>query len=159
MLVEKNNQDYQFTSPTVDGAFVVKLTLTKAKVEKLNTISVALSASFPQRKLKPGTIRAAIGEKLRAGQAITWLPDVCGGYPTLAGSGSTDPLSLMLFALLPPVAAMNFLLLAIVLIAALGGQHGITLERKRIRHATQNCRVVLHDQDGRSRHCLLTPQP
>ncbi|MBP7830469.1 MAG: hypothetical protein KA248_11175 [Kiritimatiellae bacterium] len=63
MLVEKIGKDYRFTSPTVDGAFVVKLTLTSAKEERLNTLSVALSASFPARKLKPGTIRAAIGEE------------------------------------------------------------------------------------------------
>ena len=62
MLVEKINNEYRFTSPSVDGAFVVKLTL-NGKEESLNTISVALSASFPQRKLKPGTIRAAIGEE------------------------------------------------------------------------------------------------
>jgi hypothetical protein len=62
MLVEKINNEYRFTSPTVDGAFVVKLTL-KGKEESLNTISVPLSASFPQRKLKPGTIRASIGEE------------------------------------------------------------------------------------------------
>ena len=62
MLVEKINTEYRFPSPTVDGAFVVKLTL-KGKEESLNTISVALSASFPQRKLKPGTIRASIGEE------------------------------------------------------------------------------------------------
>lgn len=62
MLVERINTEYRFTSPTVDGAFLVKLTL-KGKEERLNTISVALSASFPQRKLKPGTIRKAIGEE------------------------------------------------------------------------------------------------
>ncbi len=63
MLVEKIENGYQFTSPTVDGAFVVKLTLTKGREERLNTISVAMSASFPQRKLPPGTIRKAIGEE------------------------------------------------------------------------------------------------
>ena len=41
MLVEKINNEYRFTSPSVDGAFVVKLTL-KGKEESLNTISVAL---------------------------------------------------------------------------------------------------------------------
>ena len=34
MLVEKINSEYRFTSPTVDGAFVVKLTL-KGKEESL----------------------------------------------------------------------------------------------------------------------------
>ena len=63
MLVEKIKGDYRFTSPTTDGAFMVMLTLTSKKEELLNTVSVALSASFPQRKLKPGTIRTAIGEE------------------------------------------------------------------------------------------------
>jgi len=62
MLVEKINTDYRFTSPTVDGAFVVKLTLCKDKSEYLQTICVAMSASFRKRKLEAGTIRASIGE-------------------------------------------------------------------------------------------------
>jgi len=63
MLVKKVGNGYEFTSPTIDGTFLVKLTLTDRGEEKLNTVCLAVAVSLTPRKLKPGTIRKAIGEE------------------------------------------------------------------------------------------------
>jgi len=62
MYVEKIDGVYKFTSPTINGAFIVKLTLTKEGDEELTTIAVNFPVAFVPRKLKKGTIRKAIGE-------------------------------------------------------------------------------------------------
>ena len=63
MQVKKVNGDYEFTCPTVDGEFVVKLILTADGEEKLNTQPTHAPTTFPPRVLDPGTIRKAIGEE------------------------------------------------------------------------------------------------
>jgi hypothetical protein len=62
--------------------------------------------------------RLIFSEQLRAGQLPLWTNQMCSGYP-LVGAAA-DPLSVGLFALLPPAAALDSLLIVLVLIAAHG---------------------------------------
>ena len=43
MLVKKVGNGYELTSPTIDGTFLVKLTLTDRGEEKLNTVCLAVA--------------------------------------------------------------------------------------------------------------------
>lgn len=61
MLVRKIENGYQFESLTMDGAFIIKLTLTKGGKEKLETCPVGTAVSFPPRELPAGTIKKAVG--------------------------------------------------------------------------------------------------
>ena len=63
--------------------------------------------------------RVAVGRMLAKGEAPTWTDGIDGGYPLLA-SGATEPLSLALFTLLPPAAALDLYLLALLAVAGLG---------------------------------------
>src|SRR5262245_24531196 len=60
--------------------------------------------------------RLMVAELIRAGRLPLWTNRICSGYP-LAGAPS-DPLGLALFTLLPPVVALDLLLVILVLIAA-----------------------------------------
>jgi hypothetical protein len=64
--------------------------------------------------------RAAAGRMLRGGELPLWSPEMCGGYPLLAGGGGTEPLALALFTVLPPRVALNLLMLLVLAIASLG---------------------------------------
>ena len=69
MLVEKINKEYQFTSPTVDGAFVVKLALDKDKEERLHHFRRpfrVLPAAEAQAGDHPGGHRRRALEELHA---------------------------------------------------------------------------------------------
>lgn len=61
-MVVKTDSSYEFSCPTVDSAFLVKLILTKEGEEQLNTQPMNAPTTFPPRVLEPGTIRKAIGE-------------------------------------------------------------------------------------------------
>ncbi len=63
MQVMKVDGDYEFTCPTVDGEFIVKLILTADGEERLNTQPSNAPVTFPPRVLEQGTIRKAIGEE------------------------------------------------------------------------------------------------
>lgn len=63
-------------------------------------------------------VRVALGRMLKAGQAPVWCPDVLSGMPLV---GVSDPLSVLFFWLLPPVWAVNAVVLSALMIAALGG--------------------------------------
>jgi hypothetical protein len=62
MLVKRIEKGYEFESPAVDGAFIIKLTLTDAGEETLETIPVGVAVSFTPRDLEPGTIEKTIGK-------------------------------------------------------------------------------------------------
>ena len=61
MLVRRIKNGYQFESPTIDGAFIVSLTLTDSGKEKLETCPVGVPASFKPRILPDGTIEKTVG--------------------------------------------------------------------------------------------------
>ena len=63
MHVKRIDGDYEFTCPTVDGEFLVKLILTADGQEHLNTQPTNAPTTFPPRILEAGTIRKAIGEE------------------------------------------------------------------------------------------------
>ena len=63
MLVKKTDGNYEFSCPTVDGEFLVKLILTADGQEQLNTQPTNAPNTFPPRILESGTIRKAIGEE------------------------------------------------------------------------------------------------
>lgn len=75
-------------------------------------ISDLQNAEFPWR--------AAAGRMIRGGELPVWSPEMCGGYPLLAGGGGTEPLALALFTLLPPRVALNLLMLLVLALASLG---------------------------------------
>lgn len=60
--------------------------------------------------------RVGLGRALRHGDALSWSRDVFGGVPT----GLPSPLDALLFGALPPVAAVNTLLLLALCVAGLG---------------------------------------
>lgn len=62
--------------------------------------------------------RALVGQLLRQGQAPIWTSSLCSGIP-LAGFPA-DPLGLAAFALLPPAAALDLVVIVSLLIAAHG---------------------------------------
>src|ERR1044071_6224780 len=62
--------------------------------------------------------RILIGEALRAGHWPPWKSRICSGYP-LVGAPA-DPIGLPLFALAPPAAALDALVIVLVLAAAHG---------------------------------------
>jgi len=61
MLVKQIDHGYEFESPTVNGAFLVKLSLMDNGDEMLETIPVGVPVSFESRKLDRGTIEKSIG--------------------------------------------------------------------------------------------------
>ena len=63
MLVKKIGDNYEFESPTKDGAFIVKLIITRTGEEKLSTMPVYVHTGLEAQNLPPGTIRTAIGEE------------------------------------------------------------------------------------------------
>ena len=63
MLVKKIVSGFEFESPTINGAFLVKLSLLDNGEELLETIPVGVPVSYEPRQLKPGTIEKSIGSK------------------------------------------------------------------------------------------------
>jgi hypothetical protein len=63
MIVKKISQGYEFESPTINGAFMVKLTLFDNGNELLETIPMGVPVSYEPRELKSGTIEKYIGTK------------------------------------------------------------------------------------------------
>ncbi len=61
MLVKKIDQGFEFESPTINGAFMVKLTLMDNGDELLETIPIGVAVAYEPRKLKSGTIENSIG--------------------------------------------------------------------------------------------------
>lgn len=62
--------------------------------------------------------RVLVGQLVRAGQLPVWTNQLCSGVP-LAGAPA-DPISLGVFALLPPAAALDLFVIVLLLIAAHG---------------------------------------
>ena len=63
--------------------------------------------------------RVLVGKVLASGQAPVWSSAMCAGYP-LAALGVSEPVSLLLFTLLPAAPALCLLVLGLVLVAAHG---------------------------------------
>jgi hypothetical protein len=63
-------------------------------------------------------VRVLVGQLIRSGQLPLWTNQICSGYPLFGGP--SDPLGLALFTLLPPAAALDTLLILILLVAAHG---------------------------------------
>ena len=63
MLVKKIKSGFEFESPTINGAFLVKLSLMDDGEELLETIPVGVAVSYEPRVLKSGTIEKSIGSK------------------------------------------------------------------------------------------------
>ena len=63
--------------------------------------------------------RVLVGKVLASGQAPVWSSAMCAGYP-LAALGVTEPMSLLLFTILPTAPALCLLVLGLVLVAAHG---------------------------------------
>ena len=61
MLVKKINHGYEFESPTVNGAFLVKLNLMDNGDETLETVPIGVPVTYEPRKLDRGTIEKSIG--------------------------------------------------------------------------------------------------
>lgn len=61
MLARSFENGYQFESPTINGAFIVKLTLTDEGEERLETVPVGVAVKFEPRILPEGTIEKVIG--------------------------------------------------------------------------------------------------
>jgi len=61
MLVKKTDTGFEFESLTINGAFLVKLTLGDNGKEFLETIPVGVPVHYEPRDLKPGTIEKSIG--------------------------------------------------------------------------------------------------
>src|SRR5439155_24075838 len=62
--------------------------------------------------------RILVGQWLRRGQPPLWTSQLCSGFP-LAGSPA-DPIGLALFTLLPPAAALDALVIVLLLVASHG---------------------------------------
>jgi hypothetical protein len=62
--------------------------------------------------------RALIGQLVRHGQMPVWTTQLCSGVP-LAGNAA-EPIGLAAFALLPPAAALDLLVIVLLLVAAHG---------------------------------------
>jgi hypothetical protein len=63
MHCKKIDNDFQFTTPSIDGVCVVKFIYTDEEEEKLTTVLPGIECSFRPRDLEPGTIKKVIGEK------------------------------------------------------------------------------------------------
>ncbi len=63
-------------------------------------------------------VRVETGRLIRAGEPPLWTSGIWTGFPLQAGS--TEPVSLMLFTLLPPALALGWLIALCLLAAALG---------------------------------------
>jgi hypothetical protein len=63
MLVKKIVSGYEFDSPTINGAFLVKLSLMNNGDELLETIPLGVAVAYKPRELKQGTIEKSIGPK------------------------------------------------------------------------------------------------
>ncbi len=61
MIAKRIEGGYQLESPTINGVFVVKLTITDAGEESIETCSTTMGVCFPVLKLDPGTIERVIG--------------------------------------------------------------------------------------------------
>jgi len=61
MIAKKIEGGYQLESPTINGVFLVKLTLTEGGEEKIETCSTAVGVCFPIQELTPGTIERIVG--------------------------------------------------------------------------------------------------
>ncbi len=64
--------------------------------------------------------RVAAGRLVREGHAPVWTRELMGGVALVPAGVSTDPISLLYFAALPPVPAINLFLLTLMLIAGTG---------------------------------------
>src|SRR5438067_9417479 len=62
--------------------------------------------------------RLMFAQSMRGGQFPLWTSQMCSGYPL--GGAPVDPLSVALFALLPPAPALDLLLIVLLLVAAHG---------------------------------------
>ena len=63
MIVNKIDSGYEFLTYTSDGGFLLRLTLSDTGAETLHTISVRTPLSIKPVKLRPGTIKKAIGDQ------------------------------------------------------------------------------------------------
>ena len=63
MIAKKIVGGYQLECPTINGIFVVKLTLADDGEEKIETCTTKLGFCMPQQVLSPGTIEKIIGQK------------------------------------------------------------------------------------------------
>ncbi|MFH1038829.1 MAG: hypothetical protein V1789_09220 [PVC group bacterium] len=61
MIAKRMEGGYQLESPTINGVFVVKLTLTDDGKECLETCSTSVGVCFPRQALEPGTIEKIVG--------------------------------------------------------------------------------------------------
>jgi hypothetical protein len=61
MIAKKIEGGYQLESPTINGVFVVKLTLTDEGKETIETCSSAVVVCSPIQELDRGTIERTIG--------------------------------------------------------------------------------------------------
>ncbi len=61
MIAKKIEGGYQLESPTINGVFVVKLTMTDDGKETIETCSTAVGVCFPIQELDRGTIERIIG--------------------------------------------------------------------------------------------------
>jgi hypothetical protein len=62
--------------------------------------------------------RVLIGQLIRHGQVPVWTNQLCSGFP-IAGAAA-DPMGLAAFSLLPPAAALDLLVIVLLLVAAHG---------------------------------------
>ncbi len=62
MLVKKIDKGFEFESPTLNGAFMVKLTLMDNGDELLETVPIGVAVAYEPRKLDSGTIEKSIGK-------------------------------------------------------------------------------------------------
>ena len=63
MIAKRVENGYQFESPTINGLFIVKLTLTDEGVELSEICTTKLKFCLPLQALHPGTIEKIIGSK------------------------------------------------------------------------------------------------
>ncbi len=82
MLVKRIEKGFEFESPTSNGAFIVKLTLTDNGEETLETLPVGVPVAFTPRNLEQGTIEKTVGEerwknflKMKEGEISTMFID------------------------------------------------------------------------------------
>ena len=87
------------------------LTLSKIYITDAWFTSDIFNGELPSRVL--------VGKVLASGQAPVWSSAMCAGYP-LAALGVSEPVSLLLFTLLPAAPALCLLVLGLVLVAAHG---------------------------------------
>ncbi len=63
MIAKRVEGGYQFESPTINGVFIVKLTLTNDGEERSETCTTKLKFCLPSQSLHPGTIEKVIGSE------------------------------------------------------------------------------------------------